>query len=385
LIEALAERRTSAVGSAQTSGARRVTLPALSLGEAMGLADWEVAKPESAGVRNEPLGALVEWLDSVGQANIHSILVARHGRLLFEHYRPGEDECWGEPLGNVAHGPESKHDLRSVTKSVISLLFGTTLDRKLIKDIDQAVIDWFPEYSDLRTPDKERISLRHLLTMSAGLDWNEYVPFSDPKNSEMRMIAAADQYRYVLEQPVVAPGGQVWNYNSGGTLLLEAVIAKAAGKALDDVARKFLFEPLGITDYAWTKNPKSGILEVGGLRLRSRDLAKIGQLLLNGGNWQGRQIVSERWVKDSTAAHIGPADLTYFYGYQWWLGRSLLAAGREVPWICAMGHGGQRIFAVPALDLVAVVTAGLYADPGLGRLPLVIFNRYVLGAIVSED
>jgi CubicO group peptidase (beta-lactamase class C family) len=238
-----------------------------------------------------------------------------------------------------------------VTKSVISLLFGITLDRKLIKDIDEAIIDWFPEYSDLRTPENELISLRHLLTMSAGLEWNEYVPLTDPKNSEMRMLASADQYRYVLEQPVVMPGGQFWNYNSGGTLLLEAVIAKAADGALDDVARELLFEPLGITDYAWTKNSKSGILEVGGLRLRSRDLAKIGQLVVNGGNWNGRQIVSERWVKESTAAHIGPSALTYFYGYQWWLGRSLVK-GREVPWICAMGHGGQRIFAVPALDLV---------------------------------
>ena len=91
-----------------------------------------------------------------GQANIHSILVARHGRLLFEHYRPGEDECWGEPLGNVAHGPNSKHDLRSVTKSVISLLLGIVLDRKLINGIDESIIDWFPQYPDLRIPEKER-------------------------------------------------------------------------------------------------------------------------------------------------------------------------------------------------------------------------------------
>src|SRR5215831_179869 len=167
------------------------------------------------------------------------------------------------------------------------------------------------------------------------------------------------------------------------TLLLEAVIAKAAGGALDDVAREFLLEPLGITDFEWTK-AQSGILEWGGLRLRSRDLAKIGQLVVNGGNWNGRQIVSQKWMKESTAAHIAPAHLTYFYGYQWWLGRSLVE-GREVQWVCAMGHGGQRIFAVPALDLVAVVTAGLYADALNGWLPLVIFNRHVLGAVVSED
>jgi CubicO group peptidase (beta-lactamase class C family) len=349
----------------------------------MSVSDWSIANPESAGLRSEPLRKLVEWLD-VGQANIHSVLVARHGKLLFERYRAGEDECWGEPLGNVAHGPDSKHDLRSVTKSVISLLLGIALDRKLINGIDDSVISFFPQYPDLHTPQKERITLRHLLTMSAGLEWNENVPFSDPKNSAMRMLSSADRCRYVLEQPVAVPAGQVWNYNSGGTLLLEAVIANAAGGALDDVAREFLLEPLGITDFEWTRDLKSGILEWGGLRLRSRDLAKIGQLVLNGGNWNGRQIVSQKWVKEATAAHIGPAHLTYFYGYQWWLGRSLVE-GREVPWVCATGHGGQRIFAVPSLDLVAVVTAGLYADPIGGLLPLVIFNRYVLGSVVSED
>jgi CubicO group peptidase (beta-lactamase class C family) len=133
----------------------------------MSLSDWTIANPENAGLRSEPLRDLVEWLDGFGQANIHSVLVVRQGRLLFEHYRAGEDQCWGEPLGNVAHGPDGKHDLRSVTKSVISLLLGIALDRKLIRDMDEAIIDCFPQYSDLRSPEKEPISLRHLLTMSA--------------------------------------------------------------------------------------------------------------------------------------------------------------------------------------------------------------------------
>ena len=244
-------------------------------------------------------------------------------------------------------------------------LLGIVLDRKLIRDIDEPVLNWFPEYSDLRTPEKERISLRHLLMMCSGLEWNEYLPYTDPKNSEVRMLWSTDQYRYTLEQPVVQPAGKVWNYNSGCTLLLEAVIAKAAGGALDNVAREFLLEPLGITDFAWTKNAKSGIPEVGGLRLHSPDLAKIGQLVLAGGNWNGRQIVSQEWLKESTAAHVGPADRMYFYGYQWWLGRSLVNRC-EVPWVAAMGLGGQRIFAVPALDLVAVVTAGLLHGPDTG-------------------
>jgi hypothetical protein len=204
------------------------------------VSDWLVAKPESVGLRNEPLDALVKWLDWDHQANIHGIVVVRHGKLLFEHYRMGEDECWGEPLGNVIHGPESKHDLRSVTKSVTSLLLGIALERKLIGSIDDPVLGWFPEYADLRTPEKERISLRHLLTMSAGFEWNENVPASDPRHSEIRMLMSDDQHRYALEQPIVSPPGQVWNYNSGGSALLGAVVGKAAGSTLDEVAREFL-------------------------------------------------------------------------------------------------------------------------------------------------
>ena len=112
------------------------------IGEAMSFSDWEVAHPESAGLRSGPLEAMIKWLDGFEEANIHGVVVVRGGKLLFEHYRAGEDQCWGEPLGNVAHGPDSKHDLRSVTKSVISLLFGIALDRKMIGDIDEPVFDW---------------------------------------------------------------------------------------------------------------------------------------------------------------------------------------------------------------------------------------------------
>ena len=345
--------------------------------------DWQVTKPESAGFRSEPLRALVKWLDSFDEANVHGIVVVRHGKLLFEYYRTGEDECWGMPLGKVMHGPESKHDLRSVTKSVTSLLLGIALERKLIGSIDDPVLDWFPEYSKLRTAEKERISLRHLLTMSAGFEWDEYIPYSDPSNSEMRMLMSDDQYRYTLEQPVIWPPGEVWNYNSGCSALLGAVVGKAVGGSLDEVAREFLLGPLGITDFEWTRKANSGIPEVGGLRLRARDSAKIGQLVLAGGNWNGRHIVSRQWIEESTAVHIGPADRMYFYGYQWWQGRSLLN-GREVPWVAAIGNGGQRIIVAPELDLVVAITAGLYGNPMQAWLPLLIFNRYVLAAAASE-
>ncbi len=344
---------------------------------------WRLSTPEAAGLDRRRLCSVIDWLDGFPQANIHSILVVRRGELVFEHYRKGPDQRWGRPLGEVVHGPDVKHDLRSVTKSVIALLVGITLDRKLIPSLDQPVFEYFPEYADLRTPEKDRILLRHLLTMSAGLEWDEYRPYTDPQNSQIQMIRSPDRYRFALDRRVVAPSGQVWNYSGGCTELLGAVIRKAAARPLDQVAREFLFDPLGITDIAWTGYPNSDIPSAaGGLRLRARDLAKIGQLVLQRGQWDGRQVVPAHWIDEATAPQIGPADRPYFYGYQWWLGRSLINR-RELPWVAGIGLGGQRVFVVPALDLVAVVTAGLYNDAKQSWVPLLILNRYLLAAVMG--
>src|SRR4029077_6581910 len=163
--------------------------------------------------------------------------------------------------------------------------------------------------------------------------------------------------------------------------LLGAVVCKAAGIRLEDFAREALFEPLGITDVAWSSYPNSEIVSSsGGLRLRPRDLAKLGQLLLTNGRWGERAIVSAEWVEVSTTPQIGHPDGLLFYGYQWWLRGSLLDR-REIGWAAAMGLGGQRLFVVPALDLVVVITAGLYASPLQYWLPTQILNRIVLAAV----
>lgn len=340
-----------------------------------------VAPPEALGLDSAPLRALGEWLGSFTQANVHGVLVVRHGTLVYERYFAGEDEIWGEPVGRVSFDFNTKHDLRSITKSVISLLVGIAIERKLIASIDEPAFGFFPEYSDLRTPEKERILLRHLLAMSAGLEWDEYLPYSDPENSWIRMLGSPDRFRYVLERPVQAPPGALWTYSSGISELLGAVIRKAARRPLEDFAQEFLFDPLGINDVAWSKYPNSDFVSAdSGLRLRPRDAAKLGQLVLNRGTCEGARIVSAEWIDDSIAAQIGPADMTLFYGYQWWLGRSLVKK-REVLWVAGMGYGGQRLFIVPEFDLVVVVTAGDYGGPTEVWVASVILNRYVLAAI----
>jgi CubicO group peptidase (beta-lactamase class C family) len=339
---------------------------------------WAVAAPESVGLASAALCPMVKWLND-SKENVHAVLVARHGTLVFEQYFSGSDEAWGRPLGNIAFGPEVRHDERSATKSIIALLLGIAIDRGLIKSIDEPVLSFFPEYADLRTPEKDRITLRHLVTMSAGLEWHELdIPYTSAANSENRMDAASDPYRFALEQPVVAPPGEIWNYNSGATELVAAVVKKAAGKPVDEFARELLFEPLGIADVEWPKDAHGNVIAAGALRLRPRDLAKIGQLVLQRGNWRGTEVVPASWIDAATTPQINGFG-TDFYGYFFWLGRSLVDR-HEIRWAAAVGLGGQRLFIVPELDLVVAMNAGLYQSPVQALVALKALNQYVLKA-----
>jgi CubicO group peptidase (beta-lactamase class C family) len=260
---------------------------------------------------------------------------------------------------NVTFDADTPHDMKSVSKSVASLVLGIAIDRGLIGSINEPIFSFFPELSDLRSPEKDRIQLLHVLTMSMGLKWVEATPDTEDDNDEARMHRAPDPCRYVLGLAATAPAGQEFFYNTGALTLLSAIIRKATGRTLDEFARATLFEPLGITGVEWSR-VKGDTDAGGGLRLRPRDMAKIGQLVLAGGRWNDRQVVSKAWIDASMTPRMDATSL-FFYGYLWWLGRSLLN-GREVHWAGALGRGGQSIRIVPELDLVVVVTAGYYQD-----------------------
>src|SRR5262245_41895818 len=259
---------------------------------------WRVETQTKAGIDPQPLCALTEKIKN-SNTNVHSVIVVRDGSLVFEHYRTGFDQKWGTPIGQVDHGPDVKHDLRSATKSVVSLLVGIALDRRLIASIDDPVFEFFPEYASLRTPATDRILLRHLLTMSSGLAWDENRPYSDPTNSEIRMIFALDPYRNVLEQPLATEPGKEWNYSGGSTALLGAILQKVSKKKLLEFAREALFDPLGIVDVEWVTMPNGEVSAASGLRLRPRDMAKLGQLVLMRGIWNGKQILSATRLEES--------------------------------------------------------------------------------------
>jgi len=341
---------------------------------------WPVAAvTEDKLIDRAALCRMTDRLAGAGGANVHAILVARRGRLVFERYFSGSDEINGRRVRNVAFDADTLHNVKSVTKSVASLAVGIAMDRGLIGSIDAPIFSFFPELSDLRTPEKDRIRLVDVLTMSLGLQWREAVPDNEDDNDEGRMHAAPDPCRYVLGLPMTAPAGQDFFYNTGALTLLSAILRKAVGRPLDEFARETLFEPLGIKRAEWSR-VKGDSDAGGGLRLRPRDMAKIGQLVLAGGRWNGGQVVSKAWIDSSMTPRLNATGL-YFYGYLWWLGRSLFN-GREIHWAAALGRGGQSIRIVPELDLVVVVTAGYYQDysPQAFQVQTGIF-RDVLAAV----
>ena len=307
-------------------------------------------------------------------------MVARRGKLVLERYYEGPDERWGDALGTVAFGPEVKHDLRSVSKSIVGLLYDIALGEGQAPAPDQALVDLFP-YEDLKNdPERRRMTVAHALSMTLGTEWDESLPYSDQRNSEIAMELAVDRYRFILDRPLVAEPGSRWVYNGGATALLAHLIAKGTGGPLIEFAREKLFEPLGILDTEWVAGSNGEPAAASGLRMRPRDLAKIGQLVLNRGRWKERQVVPADWLDASIASRV-PADDVLEYGYQWWLGRGRVD-GRA--WIAGFGNGGQRLVIIPDLDLVVVVMAGNYNDPDAWKLSVTIMGEILLPALREE-
>jgi CubicO group peptidase (beta-lactamase class C family) len=300
---------------------------------------WVVGAPAQQGLDPTRLCAMEKGISAGRLANVDSILVVRHGVLVYERYF--------EHPSHRSFDAATRHDGYSMTKSVVSLLVGIALDRDMIKDLDRPVLSYFPEYAALKTPQKDRVTLRNLLTMSSGVNATDSGPM---------LSHHPDPYRLVLEMPLTADPGASFAYNSPGTELIGAILHKVSGKTLDALARDNLFAPLGITDVDWSGRLGNGALMANsGLSLRPRDWAKIGQLVLNHGAWQGRQIVSASWVAQATAEQIEAPD-AMSYGFHWWRGRSL-GSGRVIPWIAALGFNAQKMIIVPDCDAVVVFNA----------------------------
>jgi CubicO group peptidase (beta-lactamase class C family) len=320
--------------------------------------------------------------------NLHGIIVIRDDRLVLERYFEGEDNARGRPLGKVGFKPDTPHDMRSVSKGIVALLYGIALGQGKVLPPEAPLFAAFPEYADLaRHEGRDRLTIHHALSMTMGTDWDETsVPYSDPANSEIAMDFAPDRYRYVLERRVVREPGVKFTYCGGATALLARMISKGVGKPLHDFAREALFDPLGLGPTEWLTGRDGEPVAASGLRMTPRDLARIGMMMLRGGVSEGRRIVPSQWLERCTTPVVSVDEVRRF-GYQWFAAD--LAFGKPLGWAprhlervwAGYGEGGQRLFMMPALKLVVAITAGNYLADTQGIPPARVLREVVLESV----
>src|SRR5262249_41065483 len=207
--------------------------------------------------------------------------------------------------------------LRSVSKSIVGLLYGIALADGKVPPPEASLLCAFPEYEDLAAhQQRDRWTIHHALSMTLGTDWDELsVPYSDPTNSEIAMDRAPDRYRFVLEAPVVIEPGTRWTYCGGATALLARIIVRGTGKPLHAFAREVLFDPLGVGPTEWLADRRGEEFAASGARMTPRGLARIGVMMLSGGVWCGRPIVPAAWIERSTTPVVDVDEIRR-YGYQ---------------------------------------------------------------------
>jgi CubicO group peptidase (beta-lactamase class C family) len=334
---------------------------------------WETASPGEVGIDPEKIEALVRDVQNGGHDSLHSVLVVKDGKLVLEEYTRG-------------YSRQHMNGVASVTKSVTSILIGIAIEQGAVSGTDQSLADLFPTYAGLinADPAKQDVKLWHILTMTSGFEWDEETyPYGDPRNDCERMKYSSDPIQFVLERPVVHQPGTHFQYSGANSMLLSAIIKGKTGMHADAFAVKYLFEPLGISSYTWGRYANGLTDTDGGLSLRARDMAKIGLLFLNGGEWGGEQVISPSWVEESTQAHVA-ASAVAEYGYQWW--RTDVQVGlRGVDNYFASGFGGQEIHVFPELGLVVVFTNEWAPGSGNAMQNLALLNEYVLPAVLPAD
>ncbi|MFX1378638.1 MAG: serine hydrolase domain-containing protein [Promethearchaeota archaeon] len=291
---------------------------------------------------------------------VYSIIIIRNGFIVKE---------WYDSFANK----DFLFRLYSVSKSVTSALIGIAIDKGYISSLDELVLDYFPDRDIANLdPQKESMTIEHLLTMTTGLHWPEYYPYDDPRNPYNDWKASEDHVEFVLNRTMVSPPGQTFNYNTGATHLLTAILQRATSMSTIDFANKYLFRPLKIQHINWLLDPQGVACGGDGLYLRTRDMAKIGYLFLKGGKWDGKQIISETWVRTSTSQLIS-LGLNIGYGYQWWV-YPLDRCFR------ALGYGGQQINVFYQNNLLVIFT-GMNLSYDFASF---LINNYILPSIIGS-
>jgi len=345
-------------------------------------ADPVRATPSSLGIDAEPLAALDADIASSKFPLVDSLLVMRCGEVVFDRRYPHDYTAtydkeahtkgplnarltgrynYFDPTWHPYYKGTDEHTMQSVSKTVTSAIIGIAITRGDFKaPLTTPVLHYF-DATKVKNVDarKRRTTLRDLLTMTSGLDWNEDVPYDDPNNSVDLMEATDDWVHFVIDRPMKTEPGKVYAYSSGVTELLAHIFKRETGVDIEHYAHDHLFSPLGITHYHWKRTPLGVVETEGGLYLRAEDLAKIGLLYLNDGLWKGQRLLASDWIKESLTPRIEvdedyQHDYQWQYGYQWWL----LPHGQpsRLAW-AARGMGGQRLLVFPEDQLIVVSTA----------------------------
>lgn len=300
---------------------------------------------------------------------LHSILLIRNDQLVFEEY-------FGD------YNIDKPHDLRSVTKSIVAILLGIALDKGFIESVDDPIVKYltFPEKGKNPDPIKSQITIKNLITMSSGLDCNDWDKKS--KGQEDKVYRKKDLMTYTMNLPLINDPGSESHYCTMGVVLVKEIIQRATGMPIDDFAERYLFKPLEITNYSWghTSDKREMISAARRLYMRPRDLAKIGLLVKNKGQWNGRELVSEQWIKDLSSPQTKITGIDY--GYLWWR-LPLGSPSKSYRSITATGNGGQYIVIIEELNLMAVFTGGAY-NSDADKLPFLIMNRLVIPAVSGK-
>jgi CubicO group peptidase (beta-lactamase class C family) len=325
---------------------------------------WTTSTPQAEGMDAAPLlAAMQEMQTGPGYTGIDSMVVVRHGRLLAEGYFNG-------------YGRETLHDLRSTGKSFTSALTGIAIQQGLLA-VNDPIGQHIPQFSshDNMNARKQSIQVYHLLNMNSGLECDDWDPGS--RGNQENMYDARDWVGFILDLPMSSDPGTVAAYCTGGVVVLGYIISQRSGMALDAYAQTWLFGPLGIRDSGWRRAPDGSATGGGGLRLRPRDAAKLGQLYLDGGTWNGARVVPESWVQQSQQRvnRLGTDD----YGFLWWK-RTFRRGVDLVDSYYTSGNGGNYVFVLPSLDLVVVFTGSNY-NSRLGTQPYAVMIDRVLPAV----
>jgi len=316
---------------------------------------WPVASLMDANISPHPIDKLIQKVLDGKYQGLDALLVARGGNLVLEEYFH---------FGNR----DEIHQIQSITKSVTSLIFGIALDEGHIGDLERPIYEFFPGYSDsIWVKEEYPISLKNTLMMSAGLDWQETgVAYTNPRNDAIRMNNSGDMYGYVLsrDRSQSKSPGEKFEYTSGLSILLGGIVLEETGMPIDKYAEQTLFKQLGIESYYWS-TPSGQVHTGGGLSMQPRDLLKLGQLVLDNGRWNGKQVISESWITESTKVHltVEGSRKGRGYGYQWWTDMFYVDQ-KGYPAIYASGYGWQLLWVIPDLEMVVLV---LHHNPSDGQ------------------